>query len=111
MLRVYLDKNVFTALRYGTDEQIFRLKSLLENNKDVLFVPFSKAHIDDLMNDQTDEKKNDAEFMEHFCSNYYFFYDHIKHSIKYLLAKPSEVLNDQTASMPSAFSNILDFFE
>jgi hypothetical protein len=75
MNRVYLDSNVFRALKKPENSDIAQ-KLLVAKDNTIFF--FSQAHIDDLSRDKTDKKFLDYEFMEKFTDSDCISFDPIK---------------------------------
>lgn len=71
-MRIYLDSNVFRDLKKLENRPLY---DLILEDKDHNYYCFSEAHIQDLVQDETDRKLSDMDFMETIVGNNCWNYD------------------------------------
>lgn len=98
MLKIYLDTNIFSRLRQNEEKEYKLLNAVLNVIKEDLFMPFSKAHIDDLVNDKTEEKFLDVDFIERLTNNQYFAHNFLTHKTGHSQRRPIDILNIELQS-------------
>jgi predicted nucleic acid-binding protein len=108
MIRVYIDTNIFCRMRTKESQVYEDLFSLLQERKDVFFPIYSRAHIEDLKNDDTETKFDDIKFVEKIAGTYLLYYDAVNKEQKMCLAKPINVLNDHLEMPKLDLSNLFD---
>lgn len=96
MARIYFDSNVFSKLRNNNLEKYKILNERLKYRDNLVFV-FSHAHLRDKMNDLTDYKYRDFEFMQEFVIDNYLSYHLLEKYTSFYLATPLEVFQDNDA--------------
>lgn len=97
MARIYFDSNVFSKLRNKTDEKYQALNEMLIQYKKNLVFVFSHAHLRDKVNDLTDYKYLDFEFMQEFVNDNYLSYHLLEKQTSFYLATPLQVFQDNDA--------------
>jgi hypothetical protein len=88
MARIYFDSNVFSKLRNNNIEKYKTLNEVLKKYKDNLVFVFSHAHLRDKVNDLTDYKYLDFEFMQEFVIDNYLSYHLLEKYTSFYLATP-----------------------
>lgn len=88
------------------DDASVKLEQLLRTNKDFLFPVFSRAHIDDLKNDSTNNKFKDTAFIEEIAGHYMLYYDAINKRQELYLNSPTESLKAQLDVPITDFNNV-----
>ena len=103
MARIYFDSNVFSNLRNGSQEKFVALREKIEKYKENFVFFFSHAHIRDKINDKTNFKFEDFEFMATLVGNNYLSYHALDKRTSFYLATPSEVFEDNDALLDVDF--------
>ncbi len=94
MARIYFDSNVFSGLKNATQTKYFDLKEAIAKYKDNFVFVFSHAHIRDKINDNTNFKFEDFEYMKTLVEDNYLSYHLLEKRTTFYLATPSQVFND-----------------
>jgi len=97
MARIYFDSNVFSKLRNNNIEKYKILNDVLIKYRNNLVFVFSHAHLRDKVNDLTDYKYLDFEFMQEFVIDNYLSYHLLEKYTSFYLATPLEVFQDNDA--------------
>ena len=107
MPRIYFDKQIFSFL-FKQDNPIYqKLYDDLLDNKHLFLYCYSHAHMRDLLNDHSDIKYKELEFMETLVEDNYLSYHALDKKTSCYLAKPLQAYNDQTdESPPTSFENL-----
>lgn len=109
MIRVYLDKQIFSYLKKGDEPKYQKLLADLHQYKSSFLYCYSHAHMLDLKNDATDLKYDDLAFMETLVDDNYLSYHAMEKRTSCYLAKPLEAFEGiQKDDTPISFSNLFD---
>src|SRR6185437_2900501 len=108
MPRIYLDTNVFSNLRNNITPVDQQLNLLLEQFKNNLTIVFSHAHIRDKLNDKSDMKSLDFEFMENLVGDNYLSYHGLEKRTSFYLATPKMVFDDEQGDNIEVLSNVFE---
>jgi len=99
MARIYFDSNVFSNLRNEIEPKYIALKEAIEKWKENFSFFFSHAHIRDKINDSSNFKFEDFEYMKTLVGNNYLSYHALEKRTSSYLATPSEVFQDNDSLM------------
>jgi hypothetical protein len=94
MARIYFDSNVFSNLRKAEQAKYIVLKDAIKRYRNNLLFIFSHAHIRDKINDDSDFKFADFEFMKTLVEDNYLSYHALNKNTCFYLANPLEVFQD-----------------
>lgn len=103
MARIYFDSNVFSNLKKGNQEKYITLRDAINRYKKNLVFFFSHAHIRDKINDTTNFKYEDFEYMKTLVDNNYLSYHALEKRTSHYLATPREVFDDDDALLDVNF--------
>ena len=101
-MRIYLDSNIFRDLKGESCSEL--LKLITENKKHNTYC-YSEAHILDLLNDKTDKKFLDFEFMERIVDDNFWHYNK---EILFDFVKPIEYFNSIDTESNFSIEEILN---
>lgn len=110
MKRLHIDKNTLGNIRKQEYEVYKKLHDILDNNRHIFFMTYSSAHIQDLLNDETDIKLEEAAFIEKFIGNYYLSYNAVDKKLGFFLKSPVEILKNQKP-IDVSFNNLFEAFD
>lgn len=110
MKRLHIDKNTLSNIWKQEKEVYKKLYEILDNNRDIFFMSYSSAHIQDLSNDDSDIKLEEAAFIEKFIGNYYLSYNAVNKDLGFFLKSPVEILKNQKP-IDFSFDNLFDAFD
>ncbi len=91
MARIYFDSNVYSNLRRGEDSKYIALENAITKHKGNLVFVFSHAHIRDKINDSSNFKYDDFEYMKKWVGDNYLSYHLLEKKTSFYLANPLDV--------------------
>jgi hypothetical protein len=95
-------------MRNKANDVSVQLNQLLRANKKKLFPLFSRAHIEDLKNDLTENKFKDTIFIEEIAGQYMLYYDAIHKRQELYLVSPTSSLKSHLEVTETDLSNIFE---
>ena len=108
MIRVYLDTNVYSYLKNSSDPAIQKFHSSLIKYKSTLLYCFSHGHLLDFIQDKTDKKFADLDFIETLVDDNYISYNGMEKTTSCYLAKPREAFDGLSEDTKVDFKSIFD---
>ena len=101
MQRIYIDSNTTNRMRTKDSPVYENLANTISANSHEFFTLYSSAHTDDLLNDITDEKFEDAKYIEQLTNNFMLEYNAVHKKLNLFIKSPVQTLKEHE---PTNFS-------
>lgn len=111
MIRIYLDKQIFSYLKKGDKPEYTKLLADIKQSKNNLLYCYSHALLLDLKNDTSDIKYEELEFIETIVDDNYLSYNESKKKTYCYLIKPLQAFKDyidEDDEEDISFDNLFD---